>query len=81
MVVLKVIREEISSSLRFYTFFVSFATQKKRFIDECCHFVGIDDCHLKDHFRGVILSTVSIDVNSWIFPLTICVCKVKNSDT
>ncbi|KAJ0025618.1 hypothetical protein Pint_07722 [Pistacia integerrima] len=48
---------------------------------ELRHFIGIDGCHLKGHYGGVLLSVVSIDANSGIFPLAICVCEAENNDS
>lgn len=80
MVVLKEIREEISYSPRFHRYFLSFAAPKKGFLKGCRNFVGIDGCHLKGHFGGVLLFVVVIDVNCGIFPLVICICEVENKD-
>ncbi|XP_044482030.1 uncharacterized protein LOC123208560 [Mangifera indica] len=78
---LKVIRDEIPSTPRFHRFFLSFAAQKKGFLEGCRRFIGVDGCHLKGHFGGVLLSAVAIDANSGIFPLAICVCEVENNDS
>ncbi|XP_044506443.1 uncharacterized protein LOC123226047 [Mangifera indica] len=78
---LKVIRDEIPSTPRFHRFFLSFAAQKKDFLEGCRRFIGVDGCHLKGHFGGVLLSAVAIDANSGIFPLAICVCEVENNDS
>ncbi|KAJ0043124.1 hypothetical protein Pint_18451 [Pistacia integerrima] len=43
------------------------------------HFTGIDECHLKGHYGGVLLSVVSMDANNGIFLLAICVCEAKNN--
>ncbi|KAJ0011055.1 hypothetical protein Pint_33920 [Pistacia integerrima] len=45
------------------------------------HFIGIDGCHLKGHYGGVLLSAISMDANSGIFPLAICVCEAENNDS
>ncbi|XP_044508956.1 uncharacterized protein LOC123227891 [Mangifera indica] len=54
---------------------------KKGFLEGCRRFIGVDGCHLKGHFGGVLLSAVAIDANSGIFPLAICVCEVENNDS
>ncbi|KAJ0051857.1 hypothetical protein Pint_00652 [Pistacia integerrima] len=49
---------------KFYRCFLDFVAQKKGFI-------GVDGCHLKDLYGGVLLSIVSMDANDDIFPLAI----------
>ncbi|KAI4313356.1 hypothetical protein L6164_026342 [Bauhinia variegata] len=38
-------------------------------------FVGIDGCHLKGPYGGVLLTTVSLDANNGLFPLPIVVVE------
>ncbi|KAJ0053177.1 hypothetical protein Pint_01757 [Pistacia integerrima] len=51
------------------------------FLEGCRHFIGIDGCHLKGHFGGVLLSAVSIDANSGIYPLALCICEIENNES
>ncbi|KAJ0031488.1 hypothetical protein Pint_13741 [Pistacia integerrima] len=52
-----------------------------RSMTELRYFIGIDGCHLKGYYGGVLLSPVSMDANNWIFPLAICVCEAENNDS
>ncbi|KAK2663651.1 hypothetical protein Ddye_002225 [Dipteronia dyeriana] len=44
-------------------------------------FVGLDGCHLKGKFPGVILSAVAIDANNGVFPVAICICETECNDS
>ncbi|KAK3211292.1 hypothetical protein Dsin_015998 [Dipteronia sinensis] len=59
----------------FYRLFLSFQAQKQGFLEGCRPFIGLDGCHLKGPCGGVLLSTVALDANSEIFPLTVCICE------
>ncbi|KAK2645005.1 hypothetical protein Ddye_020200 [Dipteronia dyeriana] len=43
-------------------------------------FIGVDGCHLKGPFGGVLLSTVFLDANSGIFSLAVCICEKETQD-
>ncbi|KAK3225292.1 hypothetical protein Dsin_005154 [Dipteronia sinensis] len=59
----------------FQRMFVNFETQMKGFIGGCMPFIGIDGCHLKGSYGGVILSAIALVVNSGLYPLAYCICK------
>ncbi|KAJ0033968.1 hypothetical protein Pint_26262 [Pistacia integerrima] len=61
--------------------FLGFAAQKKGFIEGCRHFIGMDGCHLKGPYGGLLLSTVSMDANSGIFPVAITNCEIENKES
>ena len=42
-------------ALKFQRFMFNFAALKNRFINGCRWFIGLDGCHLKGPFRGVLL--------------------------
>ncbi|KAK9192948.1 hypothetical protein WN944_003643 [Citrus x changshan-huyou] len=44
-------------------------------------FVGIDGCHLKEPYGGIMLSVVSLYANSDVFPIVVCICEMKSSKT
>ncbi|TXG72825.1 hypothetical protein EZV62_001404 [Acer yangbiense] len=56
-------------------FFLSFEAQKKGFMEGCMPFIGIDGCHLKGLYGGVLLSAIALDANSGRFPLACCICE------
>ncbi|KAJ0007618.1 hypothetical protein Pint_30463 [Pistacia integerrima] len=55
--------------------------QKKGFIEGCRHFIGVDGCHLKGPYDGVLLSAVFMDANSGIFPVAITICEIENKES
>ncbi|KAK3222145.1 hypothetical protein Dsin_009170 [Dipteronia sinensis] len=38
-------------------------------------FIGIDGCHLKGPYGGVLLSAVALDTNSGLYHLAYCICE------
>ena len=59
----------------FHRLFLSFQAQKQGFLEGCRPFIGLDGCHLKGPYNGVLLSAVALDANSGIFPLAVCICE------
>ena len=64
----------IPDNVLFQRFFVSFPTQRNAFLNRCGPFIGVDECHLKGKYRGVLLAAVGMDGNNGIVPLVVCVC-------
>ncbi|KAK9233002.1 hypothetical protein WN943_023251 [Citrus x changshan-huyou] len=71
----------ILDKVLFQRFFVSFSVQRNAFPNSCRHFIGVDGCHLKGKYSGVLLATVGMDGNNGIVPLAICVYKIENTET
>ncbi|KAK3229525.1 hypothetical protein Dsin_001406 [Dipteronia sinensis] len=44
-------------------------------------FIGVDGCHLKGPFGGVLLLAMSLDANSGLFPLAICICEKETNNS
>ncbi|KAH9673220.1 SWIM-type domain-containing protein [Citrus sinensis] len=44
-------------------------------------FIGVDGCHLKGLYKGVLLSAVSVDANYGIYPLAMCVVETENTES
>ncbi|TXG53167.1 hypothetical protein EZV62_022336 [Acer yangbiense] len=42
---------------------------------------GIDGCHLKNIYGGMLLSIVGIDTNCGIFPIAVCICEGETSES
>ena len=61
--------------------FLSFEPQKVGFLEGYRPFIGVDGCHLKGPFGGVLLSAVSLDANSGLFPLAVCICEKETQDS
>ncbi|XP_015386640.2 uncharacterized protein LOC107177409 [Citrus sinensis] len=65
----------------FKRFFVAFPAQKNAFLNGCRPFIGIDGCHLKGKYGGVLLAAIATDANKGIVPLAVFVCEIENIET
>nr|XP_048337024.1 uncharacterized protein LOC112493082 [Ziziphus jujuba var. spinosa] len=81
MVQVKCHRNYISENPVFQEFFFCFLAQKDGFLKGCRPFNGVDGCHLKGQFGGVLLTAIGVDANNSIFPLAFSVCEGENYDT
>ncbi|KAK0597773.1 hypothetical protein LWI29_028476 [Acer saccharum] len=63
----------------FHRLFLSFEAQKLGFLEGCRPFIGLDGCHLKGPFGGVLLSAVALDANSGLYPLAVCICEKETN--
>ena len=68
-------RLEISNNPTFKRFFLSFDAMKKGFRNGCRPFIGVDGCHLKGPYEGVLLATVSLDGNCGLFPIVVAILE------
>jgi hypothetical protein len=46
----------------------------------CRPYIGIDACHLKNKWPGMLASATAIDENNWMFPVAFAVLKVESED-
>ncbi|KAK9188109.1 hypothetical protein WN944_019508 [Citrus x changshan-huyou] len=65
----------------FKMIFISFDSLQNGFIRGCRRFIGVDGCHLKTSFGGILLTAVTLDANNGIFPLAVCICEVECKDS
>lgn len=54
---------------------------KMGFIKGYRPFIGLDGCHLKGPYRGVLLCIVIIDANCGVYPLVMRACELENTET
>ncbi|KAK9202565.1 hypothetical protein WN944_017776 [Citrus x changshan-huyou] len=71
----------IPNKVLFQRFFVAFPAQKNTYLHGCRPFIGVDGCHLKGKYGGVLLAAVGIDGNNGIVLLALCVCEIENTET
>lgn len=76
--VIKKIVKSDGATTRFQRIFLCFGGQKKGFLNGCRPFIGVDNCHFKGKYKGILLSAVSVDTNSRVFPLAYAVMKIEN---
>ncbi|KAA8517316.1 hypothetical protein F0562_017609 [Nyssa sinensis] len=62
----------------FKRIFITFETLFKRFKAGCRPFIGIDGCHLKGPYSGVLLAAVSLNGNNGLFPIAVGVVESEN---
>ncbi|KAK4407317.1 Eukaryotic translation initiation factor 3 subunit I [Sesamum angolense] len=58
---------------KFSKFFVCFDALRQGFLSGCRPVIGVDGCHLKGPYGGVLLTAVSIDLNNNLYPLAYAV--------
>ncbi|KAK9175760.1 hypothetical protein WN944_027767 [Citrus x changshan-huyou] len=57
----------------FQRFFMAFLAQRNALHNGCRSYIGLDGCHLKSKYGGVLLAAVSMDANNGMVPLAIAV--------
>ncbi|KAK2637785.1 hypothetical protein Ddye_025580 [Dipteronia dyeriana] len=73
--------DTLSVTPKFQRFLLSFNAQITGFIRGCRPFIGLDGCHLKGPFGGVLLSVIPLDSYSGIFPIAVCVVENECRDS
>ena len=54
---------------------------KRGFLVGCRPVVGIDGCHLKGPFGGVLLAAISVEANFGYFRLAFAIVEIENQET
>ncbi|KAH7836526.1 hypothetical protein Vadar_002444 [Vaccinium darrowii] len=70
-------RPSLTVNPMFQRLFVCFEAMKAGFLNGCRPFLGIDGCHLKGPYGGVLISAVALDGNNGLFPIAIGVVEVE----
>ncbi|KAH9794012.1 SWIM-type domain-containing protein [Citrus sinensis] len=65
----------------FQRFFMAFPAQKNALSNSCRPYIGLDGCHLKSKYSGVLLAAVGMDANNGMVPLALAVCEIENIET
>lgn len=58
-----------------------FYTSRRGFFGGYRQFIGIDGYFFKDPYKGVLLSTISVDANYDVYPLVVCVVENENTES
>ncbi|KAL0374349.1 UNVERIFIED_CONTAM: hypothetical protein Sradi_3350600 [Sesamum radiatum] len=58
---------------KFSKFYVCFDALRRGFLSGCRPLIGVDGCHLKGPYGGVLLTAVAIDPNNNLYPLAYAV--------
>ncbi|XP_042482641.1 uncharacterized protein LOC122063048 [Macadamia integrifolia] len=70
-------RDNMSANLVFKRCFICYEACKVGVFNGCTPFIGLDGCHLKEKYGGILLSIVFIDGNNGLFPLAFAVVESK----
>nr|KAJ0226743.1 hypothetical protein LSAT_V11C100045490 [Lactuca sativa] len=71
----------VGEKKHFLRFFISLTTCSKGFLASCRPYIGLDACHLKGKFNGVLAVARSIDHNNGMFPVAYGVLEVENTQS
>ncbi|XP_043697286.1 uncharacterized protein LOC122648089 [Telopea speciosissima] len=74
-------RHDFVEASKFKRIFIYLDACKKGFINGCRLFIGLDGCHLKGRYGGILLSAISVDGNNGLFPIAYSVVEVENKDS
>lgn len=66
---------------RFKRFYVCLGPLKEGFIDGCRPIIGLDWCHLKGPFGGILLTAVETDPNDGMYPIAWTQVEAENNDS
>ncbi|KAL0325059.1 UNVERIFIED_CONTAM: hypothetical protein Sradi_5075200 [Sesamum radiatum] len=73
--------ENENGEVRFSRLYVCFDALKQFLISGCRPIIGVDGCHLKGPYGGVLLTVVGIDHNNNIYPIAYAVVRNENGET
>ena len=75
------IKNEVDKFCRFQRLFVCFKACKDGFLEGCRPLLGLDGCHLKTKYKGVILAATALDGNYGMFPTAFCIVDSESGDS
>ena len=58
-----------------------FGRLKHGFKLACRKVIGLDGTHIKNHYKGQILTTVGVDPNNCMYPLAYAVVETEKKDS
>ncbi|GAV84813.1 hypothetical protein CFOL_v3_28255, partial [Cephalotus follicularis] len=66
--------------LTFKRIFICYEASRKGFTVGCRPFIGIDGCHLKGPYGGVLLCAIALDGDQGLFPIAFVVVEIESRD-
>ncbi|KAL5865927.1 hypothetical protein ACOSQ3_003441 [Xanthoceras sorbifolium] len=81
MVLLRTVTPTLGGLKLFQRLFISFEAQKSGFLKGCRPFLGLDGCHIKGSYSGMLLSAIAIDANNGVYPVALCVCEGESKES
>ena len=73
--------ESVGEPPHFKRIFICLQACAQGFMQGCRGIVGLDGCHLKGPFGGIMLGAVSLDANLQFFPLAYAIVEVEDKDS
>ncbi|KAL0416055.1 UNVERIFIED_CONTAM: hypothetical protein Slati_3437400 [Sesamum latifolium] len=73
--------EEENGEVRFNRFYMCFKALKEGFLAGCRPIIGVDGCHLKGPYDGVLLTAVGVDPNNNTYPIAYAIVRSENMET
>ncbi|XP_062085690.1 uncharacterized protein LOC133791789 [Humulus lupulus] len=61
--------------------FVCYEGVKVGFLVGCRHFFGLDGCHLKSLYKGILLSAIGLDANLHFYPIAYAMVEAENNES
>ncbi|KAF8389226.1 hypothetical protein HHK36_025919 [Tetracentron sinense] len=74
-------RISLSVNPTFKRFFICFEAMKSGFLEGCRPFIGLDGCHLKGPYGGVLLAAIALDGNNGLFPVAFAVVEGETKES
>ena len=65
----------------FKRLFICYDAVRKGFVEGCRPFFGLDGCHLKGPYRGILLAAIGVDANLQFYPLAYAIVETENMET
>ncbi|KAK2654448.1 hypothetical protein Ddye_014304 [Dipteronia dyeriana] len=65
----------------FQRFYLSFQAQKDGYLQGYRPFIGLDGCHLKSPYEGILLCSIAIDANCGVYLITLGVVETESLDS
>ncbi|XP_043705320.1 uncharacterized protein LOC122655165 [Telopea speciosissima] len=75
------VRHDFNEDPTFQRLFICLDAYKKAFVSGYRPFIGLDGCHLKGRYGGIMLSVVSVDGKNYLFFLAFAIVEVENTAT
>ncbi|XP_024167940.1 uncharacterized protein LOC112174404 isoform X2 [Rosa chinensis] len=72
--------DDEGESRRFKRMYICYGALKKGWIDGCRPIIGLDGCHLKTVYKGILLTAVGIDGNNGMYPIAFAIVEKENKE-
>lgn len=71
----------LKKPLAFTSIFISFKDSFDELFSGCRSLIGVDGCHLKGNYGGVLLSAIALDGNDEIFPIAWAIVSSEDEES